>query len=400
MVTTSERRSEPAAPVREVSEEGVTARPCEARVDLVALRANLDEARRLAGDREVIAVVKADAYGHGAIPVARALADAGCGRLAVLTAPEAVALRDAGVGLPILVLAGARDDEEASDAVSHGLTPVVHHESSLERVAAAAAAAGRRTTVHVEVDTGMRRMGVPAEAAAGLLARAARHASLDLEGVFTHYACADEPDLAPSLAQAERFRAVLRDAAALGVRPRLVHADNSAALMAGSLLADALPEANAVRPGLMLYGVRPAAHLEGALAPVMSFLASVLAVRVAGPGDAVGYGGTWRAPKSGTRIATLAVGYADGVPWTAANRGAVWLAGGLRPIVGRISMDSIGVDVGRDVDVQVGDEAVILGTARDGSNGVPVEDAADAAGTLSYELLVRVGARVPRVTVG
>jgi len=231
-------------------------------------------------------------------------------------------------------------------------------------------------------------------------------ACLDLEGVFTHFAHADEPDLAPSLAQAERFRRVLADARALGIAPPVVHADNSAALMCGKPLAEALPEATAVRPGIMLYGVRPAPHLEGDLRPVMTLRASVLAVRDVGTGAGVGYGATWRAPAGGTRVATLSVGYADGVPWTTGNAGFVWLGGARRPIVGRVSMDSIAVDVGAGSKVAVGDSAVLFGSlegepgAGETASCLPVEGAARAAGTLHYELLVRVGARVPRVVSG
>ena len=394
--------------------------PSEARIDLDALRANADLATRLAGSREVIAVVKADAYGHGAIPVARALVDAGCRRLAVHTVQEGVVLRDAGITVPVLVLAGARDASEAARAVARDLTAAIHHRESLDlvvsaaRAARASGAANSRTRVHVEVDTGMHRMGVAASAAAELLREAAGCDALEVEGVFTHFACADEPDLGPSLAQIARFRDVLSQARSLGVAPPLVHAANSAALMVGAPLADALPEATAVRPGLMLYGVRPAPHLAGALQPVMTLRATVLAVRSVAAGDTVGYGGAFTAPAGGTRVATLSVGYADGIPRSAGGRGHVFLAGGRRAIVGRVSMDSIAVDVGT-AHVKVGDEAVVFGRCRVGARGddgaddaggpgdaagISVEDAATAAGTLAYELLVRVGSRVPRTLVG
>ena len=180
--------------------------PSEARIDLDALRANAALALQLAGAREVIAVVKADAYGHGAVDVSRTLVDAGCPRLAVLTVPEGVALRSAGVAVPVLVLAGPRDDAEAEQAVRTGLTPVIHHAESLSRVAAAARTAGERPTAHVEVDTGMRRMGVPPEQAARFLTEVAGCDAVELEGVFTHFSSADQEDLTPSLEQAALFR--------------------------------------------------------------------------------------------------------------------------------------------------------------------------------------------------
>lgn len=380
-------------------------RPCEATIDLDALRANAAQAMRLAGRRELIAVVKADAYGHGALVVARSLLASGCSRLAVLTVSEAVALREAGIGAPILVLAGARDGDEAEASVQHRLTPVVHHPESLERVAVAAGRAGASVPVHVEVDTGMQRMGVPRGDASRFLCEVSQRPGVFLEGAFTHFARADEPDLGACFEQIAHFREVLDEAKALGVRPALVHADNSAALMAGKALREAFPEATAVRPGLMLYGVRPAAHFDLDLQPVMTLRASVVAVREVPAGETVGYGGTFRAPEGGTRVATLAVGYADGIPWSAGNRGQVWLAGARRPIAGRVSMDSIGVDIGASARVALGDEAILFGAA-DASSGSPssgsigVDEAARAAGTVHYELLVRVGARVPRVVVG
>jgi alanine racemase len=216
-----------------------------------------------------------------------------------------------------------------------------------------------------------------------------------LEGVFTHFARADETDLGPSLEQLSIFRSLLRQARARGVDPGLVHAAQSAGLLAGGPLDAALPEAGAVRVGLLLYGVRPAAHLGAGLAPAMTLSARVAHVRRLRGGDAVGYAALWRAPGE-TRIATLALGYADGLPIAASNRGQVWLRGRRLPLVGRVSMDYVAVEIG-DAPVEIGDEAVVFGVAEGG--GIPVEDAAAAAQTLPYELLVRLGARVPRVHV-
>ena len=376
---------------------GNPVRPAEATIDLAALRANLALATRLAGAREVVGVVKADAYGHGAAVVARALVEAGCPRLAVLTEPEGTALREARVRVPVLLLAGARNDEEAERAVARDLTPVLQDDEGLRRLESAAGRVGRRVSVQVEIDTGMHRMGVPERDAVAFLETIAAAEALDLEGVFTHFARADEADLAPCREQLAGFRAVLAAARERGIAPPLVHADNSAALLHGEELAGALPEATAVRPGLMLYGVRPAPHFEEPLAPVMTLRASVLAVRDVPEGGGVGYGATWRAPAGGARVATISVGYEDGVPWTTGGRGEIWVGGARRPIVGRISMDSCAVDVS-GTNVAVGDEAVLFGALPDAAGVLPVEEAALAAGTLHYELLVRVGRRVPRVT--
>jgi alanine racemase len=321
--------------------------------------------------------------------VARALVAAGCSRLAVATVGEGCALRAAGVAAPILVLGGVHDAAEL--AIEAGLTPVVHQRGDVERLRKAAAGAAS-IPVHVEVDTGMRRTGVPPEQALELLESVAREPALRLEGVYTHLAQADEPDLGPTLEQVAQLRQLLARARARGVEPGLVHCANSAGLLAGAALAAALPEERAVRPGLALYGVRPAPHLDAALRPAMTLRTRVAHLRSARPGDAVGYNATYLAPRR-TRIATLPVGYADGVPIGASNRGAVLIRGRRCPFAGRVSMDFVGVDVG-EAPVEIGDEAILFGAADQGS--LPVEEAALSAGTIAYEMLVRVGARVRR----
>jgi alanine racemase len=364
-------------------------RPTRAIVDLSALRANFAEAERLAGGRRVIAVVKADAYGHGAVPVARALVAAGCEQLAVVSAEEACELRDAGITAPILVLGGVM--EEPGLAVAHGLTPVIHHQGHLEALAGAARERETRCSVHVEVDSGMSRMGVPAPEAAELLAAVEAEPTLDLEGVYTHFARAGEADLTPCLEQLAIFREVLTAARARGVAPRFVHCANSGGLLAGKPLFEALPETNAVRPGLMLYGVNPGARppRDVSLEPVMTLQTRVVHLREIEAGVAVGYSARWRATRR-TRVATLPVGYADGLLVSASNNAEVRIGGRRHPLIGRVSMDFVGCDVG-DAEVAIGDEAILFGP------GLPVEELARAAGTIPYELLVRVGLRVPRI---
>jgi alanine racemase len=371
----------------------VLQRPTTATIDLDALAANYALAERLAGGRSVLAVVKADAYGHGAVGVAERLVASGCGTLAVVSVAEAVPLRDAGVGASILVLGGVHDLSEARAALQYRLTPVVHGPEHAALVASAAAGAPEPVSVQVELDTGMRRMGVAPESAGELLEQILTTRELHVEGLFTHLACADEVDLAASREQIQSFSRLLDLASALGIRPRWVHVSNSAALLAGKLLEQELPAAvNAVRPGLMLYGASPAAHLEADLTPVMTLRTRVVKLRDVHPSEGVGYGWTWRA-KSSSRVATLPIGYEDGVPWSASNRAEVWLNGRRAPVVGRVSMDFITVDPGEGP-VQIGDEVIVFGR---GPQGTPsVEEAARAAGTIPYELLVRVGARVPR----
>ena len=371
-------------------------RGAEARIDLAALRANFLRARSLAGGRDVIAVVKADAYGHGAMRVVQALAKAGASQFALSSVDEAAEVRAVLPGASLLVLGGVSSGAEAADAVRLRLTPVLHHGGQLELAAKAAVRAGAALEVHVEVDTGMRRLGVPEAEALGLLERVAAEPGLRLGGALTHFARADEADPAHRLEPLARFRALLGEARRRGIVPPQVHVANSPALLAFHEIEAALPEQNAVRPGLMLYGVSPAPHLGAGLAPVMTFCSHIVALRPAAAGDTVGYGGAFRVERA-TRIATLAAGYADGVPFSLGNRGSVLLRGRRVPMVGRVSMDLVTVDVGEGP-AAVGDEVILFGVGEAGS--LPVEAVAEAAGTLAYELLVRVGRRVPRRYVG
>ena len=288
-------------------------RPTVARIDRAALRANLATVRARAPGRAVIAVVKADGYGHGAVTVARTLADAGSEWLATLSVEEAVELRDAGLTLPILVLAGVHGDEDAREAVARDLCPVLHHEAGLEAVARAASAAGRVCPVQIEVDTGMRRMGVAPDQTTLFVDRVVREPALALAGVFTHFARADEPDPAASREQLEQFGGLLAALADRGVDPGSVHVAASAGVLIWDSLGPDAPRTDAVRPGIFLYGSNPAPHVEVAAEPVMTLASHVVHVRDVGTGDGIGYGAIFRAPRPG-RVATVAAGYADGVP--------------------------------------------------------------------------------------
>lgn len=375
--------------------ESTRRRPRELVIDRAALRGNYAEAVRHAAGRALIAVVKADAYGHGAVVVSRTLAEAGCQRFAVVTLSEAAQLRDAGIDARILLLGGVQSAEEAGEVAALSLSPVVHGPADLALLAHAARRLEAPVPVQVEVDTGMSRMGVAPNEALALLGQVSDAPELSLEGTFTHLARADESDLTPCFEQLRRFRDVLRQAQSAGALPGEVHVANSAALLVGEPLRNALPEATAVRPGLMLYGVRPAPHLAATLRPVMALRTIVQLVRAVRAGEGVGYSALFR-PEKDTRIATLPVGYADGVPVSASNRGSVLIGGGRFPIVGRVSMDSITVDIGA-ARVSPGDGALIFGA--DAQGVLPVEEAAAAADTISYELLIRVGSRVSRVLV-
>ena len=383
--------------------EAAEERPVWAWIDLEALRHNARRARAFAAGRVVIGVIKADAYGHGAVEVARALLAEGIPRLAVVSVSEGAELRRAGIVAPILLMGGLDDGAAAERAVKWNLTPVLHDRRSL----ALAQARGRRDaplSVEVEVDTGMRRMGVPIEEAHSLVEAVRASPQLTLGGLFTHLAKADESDPAASHAQVAAFEALLGvlDGDA-GQKPdhRLdVHVANSAGLL--RLNETERPErgflTQAVRPGLMLYGVSPFADESAEaldLEPVMTLAAQVVSVRRVKRGEAVGYGGEWRAPRD-TTVATLPLGYADGIPRAILGRAQVHLAGAMRPVVGRVSMDYIGVEVAEGA-VAVGEVATIFGRTPAGER-VPVEAFAAAAGTIGYELLTGVGDRVVRRT--
>ena len=357
-------------------------RAARARIDLDRLRANFD-AIEAAARRPVMPVVKADAYGHGATTVARALVERGAARVAVAYAEEGAALRRSGIEVPIVVLAGFAPGQVALLA-EHGLTPVVSTPQTLEAVAAAGRAVPR---AHVKVDTGMSRLGftMGALVEAGLRLQAA---GIEVEGVMTHLAAADE-DARVTERQLDRFDEAVAALAARGVKPPLVHAANSGGL------AFVRPTHTLVRPGLLVYGVKPR-PLSPAIdvKPVMQVSADVALVKNVAPGTAVSYGGRWVARRP-SRIATIPIGYADGVPRTDRMRdnGAFRIADGRVPVAGTVCMDLTMADVTARPDVDAGTEAILLGDDPD------AWELATLAGTTSWEILTSVGSRLPRVYV-
>ncbi len=371
-------------------------RPAWAWIDLDALRHNARRAIECADGRAVIGVVKADGYGHGLAEIARGLLAEGVARLAVVSVTEGASLRRAGIVTPILLMGGLDDRESALRAQKWALTPVLHDEGGIEL----ALTLGRRSAplgVEIEVDTGMRRMGVNEGEASRLIQRVADAEQLSLTGVFTHLARADEKDFEPSRRQVARLHKILGDVGDRLGAPT-VHVANSAGLLRRKAIEDGIPgfSTQAVRPGIMLYGVSPFADRTAEdldLRPVMSLAARVVSIRPVRRGEGVGYGGEWRAERD-TRVATLPVGYADGVPRSVLGRGEVYLGNARRSIVGRVSMDYISVEIG-DAAIELGSVATIFGMAP-GNVRVPVELLAEASGTIGYEVLTGIGARVPR----
>ena len=362
-------------------------RPTVAEIDGRALADNFGELARIAGGRAaVLPVVKSDAYGHGLALVARILHGAGAERFAVATAVEGEVLRAAGLNGGVLVLGGVYPAEH-DRVVAARLTPIVWDVETPRALAARARAAGRVVPVHVKVDTGMSRLGVAPADTPALLRALAQLDGVTVEGLLTHFADAesiDRPGTARQLAELERLIAVLENAR---LRPPLVHAANSAATLTA-------PRArfDAVRPGLALYGIYPSEASRGAarLRPAMRLVPRIVACRTIAAGVAVSYGGTFVARRTST-IATLPVGYADGYPRALSSRGDVVVRGMRAQVAGRVCMDQTMIDVTDVAGAAVGDEVVLWG------GPLPVEEVAARAETIPYELLARVGARVPRV---
>ena len=379
------------------AEAAAAHRPTRAEVDLDAIAHNLGVVRGLvAEDREtppqVYAVVKADAYGHGVVPVARALAAAGVDGLCVALVEEGLELRDAGLSLPVLVMSGLYGDglDAALDA---RLTPVIHDASQLAALRSARAHAPVR--VHLKVDTGMGRLGITPSALPAFVdaVRDLRH--VVVEGLMTHFANADCDDPGFTGTQLARFAEARGVCAQRGLAPPLAHAAASAA-------AFRMPEArlDLVRVGVALYGVAPFPHAAPGLLPAMRLRTEVIALRELPAGAPVGYGGAWRAGRA-SMIATLPVGYADGFFRRLSTDAEVLVRGRRCRVVGNVSMDMTTVDVtdlARAAGVAVGDEAVLLGSQR-GAGGFDViraEEIARRLGTIPYEVLTAISRRVPR----
>jgi alanine racemase len=368
-----------------------TYRPVWAEIDLDAVRSNVRALVELAAPAAVMAVVKADGYGHGAVPVARAALDAGAAWLGVALVEEGAELRAAGIDAPVLVLSEP-PPPAAPAVVDLGLTPVAYTRPGIDALAKAVAGSGAEPLpVHLKVDTGMHRVGCAVTDASALAGSIAARDELRLEGVLTHFAVADEPDDPYTEQQLDRFDGVLADLRDAGLTADLVHAANSAALLA---FADRA-RFDLVRCGIAVYGVPPAPNLAGRLPlrPAMAFKARVSHVKTLPAGARLSYGLRYTMSRAGT-VATVPVGYADGLPRALSATGAEVLVRGRRhPIAGTVTMDQIMVDVG-DTTVEVGDEVALFG--RDGDAEVTAEEWADRLGTIAYEIVCSVGRRVPR----
>ncbi|HEX9270430.1 MAG TPA: alanine racemase [Candidatus Limnocylindria bacterium] len=356
-------------------------------VDLGAIAANTRALRERAGVA-LIAVVKADAYGHGAEAVADAAIDAGAAMLAVATVEEAIVLRRARPDDELLVLLGAQGQAEVDAAIHARCAVAVWSPDAASAIASAARAARTTAVAHFKVDTGLTRLGAPFDEAVARYRAIAALDGLSVEGAFTHLARADEPDLESAIEQLDRFDAFLD---ALPELPRWIHASASAGVAA-------LPtrrRMTAVRPGLALYGLSPAPHLSAGLAlePALGWRSRVHRVANVRRGTGVSYGHEYRMPRDG-RIATVPVGYGDGLPRVAARSARLLVEGTALGIAGRVAMDHVMLDISDLPTVREGDEVVVIG--RQGGASLTADDLARACGTISYEIVTGIRARVPR----
>ncbi len=365
--------------------------PTYATVNLAALAHNLSRIKRyLSPGCEVMAIVKANAYGHGAVESAQTLARQGIGRFAVASLDEGIALRQAGISAPIVVL-GALFEQQIVDLVAHRLTPVVSDARILPALAKAADSHSTHYPIHLKVETGMGRLGFSPEELRSLLDNPLLRSPLYVEGMMTHLADADGADSAFTERQLGAFHAMLEQIRQRGLTIPLVHTANSAAIVR-------FPEAHfsLVRPGIMLYGYHtlPASVPAPDLKPVLSLRTTIVQLRTIPRGGTVSYNGTFVA-KRPTRIAVLPIGYADGYSRRLSNRGSVLIQGRRAPIVGLVCMDMIMVDVTDLAQLQVGETVILIG--QQGQESIWADEVANWIGTIPYEVLCGIGSRVPRL---
>lgn len=381
--------------MRSMEERLAACQRIRAEVDLGAIHRNVESMKaNMDADTKIIAVIKADGYGHGSVEIARELEMEECvWGFAVATAEEAFALRHAGIRKGILVL-GYTFPYAYEELVQEDIRPAVFREDMLAQMAEAAAKRGKRLKIHIKVDTGMGRIGItPDERGIGFLRKVLAYPQLEPEGIFTHFARADEADKSSAREQLERFWSFIHSAGEqLGMEFPIRHCSNSAGIIE-------LPEANmdAVRAGITLYGLYPSKEVSLTripLEPALSLYSSIVYIKTIHKGQSVSYGGTFTAPGD-TRVATIPAGYGDGYPRSLSGKGYVLLHGKKAPILGRVCMDQFMVDVTHIPQAQEGDKVTLIG--RDGAEQISAETLGGLSGRFNYELVCDLGKRIPRV---
>jgi alanine racemase len=366
-------------------------RPTIATIDLGALSHNLAGIRARAPNSQVMAVVKADAYGHGLVPVARHFAALGVEYLGVAFLEEGIALRRAGIATPILVLGGIFGPQLAQFLV-HDLEITVSSLDKLRQVEAAAESLGKKARIHLKIDTGMERIGVHSETCGPFIAAAVASTWCEIRGIYSHLACADDPASNMTHEQVQRFAEACAHFDRLGAPMPMRHLANS-----GGVLNFPETHLDMVRPGILLYGVYPdpAAMRTVDVRPALSLRSQVVYFKVVKAGRSISYGATYRVERD-TRVVTVPIGYGDGYPRALSSKGQVVIRGIRYPIAGRICMDQFMVDIGRGTAYNE-DEVVLIGS-QDGE-AIRTEDVAEWAGTIPYEILTGLNQRIPRTYI-
>jgi alanine racemase len=368
-------------------------RPVWAEIDLAALRYNLTEIRRVIGPAvDIMAVVKAEGYGHGATEIAKAACEWGAGWLGVALPEEGIALRRAGITAPILVFAVLQADQ-ADVFWKYDLTPTICLIEPAVALSREAVKAGKTVSVHLKVDTGMGRVGVPYYEAAKVLKTLKLIPGIKVEGVYSHFATADHADKEYARTQIQRFEEMVGTLKSQGLLPERLHLANSAATIE-------LPQAyySMVRPGIILYGLYPSAEVDRSklsLKPVLSLKTKVIYWKRVKAGTGISYGQKYHTPRD-TTIVTLPVGYADGWSRMLSHKAEALIGGKRYPVVGTICMDQCMVDVGDDP-VEIGSEVVLIGSQ--GKECITADEIAARLGTINYEVTCMISDRVPRVYI-
>lgn len=368
-------------------------RPVWAEINLDHYIHNIQEIKRRYPEVKVMAVVKADAYGHGVIPLSKAALHAGADRLAIAIVDEGIELRKAGLDVPIQILGGTAESQLAQ-VVDYDLIQTVFDLNTARALSRIAQEKGKRVKVHLKVDTGMGRVGFRPEDAGEAAAAIFALPNLDLEGLMTHLSTADETDKSYTLQQIERYRAAWDAIEARGIRISVKHVANSATIID-------LPDFHfdMVRPGIMSYGLWPSDEVDHTfdIRPVLSWKAQIIYVKDVPAGTGISYGKTFVTPKP-AKVATLPLGYADGLSRRLSNKGEVLVKGHRVPIIGRVCMDQCMIDVTELDDVKIGDEVVLIGYQ--GEEHISAEEMASWIGTINYEVTCAISKRVPRYYVG
>ncbi|MEM7343680.1 MAG: alanine racemase [Chloroflexota bacterium] len=367
------------------------ARPTWVAVDLAAIATNIKQLTKLAAPAQVMAILKADAYGHGMIKIARTVLNNGAAWVGVATLGEALTLRQAGIDAPILVLSYL-PAWQARDAVRYNITATIFTVELAKAFSQAALDLNRTAYVHVKVDTGLGRLGLLPEAVLGFLQTIKTLPNLHIAAMYTHFATADEADLSYAQEQLRRFQTLLDQLDQQALRPPLIHAANTAALLN-------LPEAHfdLVRPGIGLYGLSPSAatQLSDGFRSALTFKSTIGQVKQLPPDSPIGYGSTYRTQGAET-IAIIPVGYADGFRRAPQTWGDVLVKGQRAPLVGRVSMDQAAINITHIPNVRQGDEVVLIG--QQGTETITVETVAAQLGTINYEVISALLARIPRMS--